>query len=91
MAPKRLGKEKVTEQTEMDAVQMNARQVQLKEAIGVMSQEIGTTKELLERLFVPQALMTTRGDNAVEERRTEQQAAKTTTRGKVASGRLTNS
>ena len=31
------------------------------------------------------------GDNAVEERRTKQQAAKTTTRGKVASGRRTNS
>ena len=75
----------------MDAVQMNARQVQLEEAVGVMSQEIGTIKELLERLFVPQAPTTTRGDNAVEEWRTEQQAAKTTTRGKVASGHHTNS
>ena len=32
-----------------------------------------------------------RGDNAVEEQRTEQQAAKTTTSGKVALGRRTNS
>ena len=56
-----------------------------------MSQEIGTIKELLKRLFVPQAPETTRGDNAVEERRTEQQATKTTTRGKAASGRRTNS
>ena len=51
---------------------MNARQVQLKEAVGVMSQEIGTIKELLKRLFVPEAPMTMRGDNVVEERHTEQ-------------------
>ena len=57
----------------------------------MMSQEIGIIKELLERLFVPHGLTTTRGDNAVEERRAKQQAAKTTTRGKVASGRCTNS
>ena len=56
-----------------------------------MSQEISTIKGLLERLFVPQAPTTTRGDVTVEERRTEQQAALTTTRGKVASGRRTNS
>ena len=41
------------EQIEMDAAQMNAHQVQLEEAVGVMSQKIGTIKELLERLFVP--------------------------------------
>ena len=35
--------------------------------------------------------MTTRGDVTVEERRTEQQAAKTTMHGKVASGHRTNS
>ena len=52
---------------------------------------MSTIKELLERLFVPQAPTTRRGDVAVEERRTELQAAKTTTRGKVASGRRTNS
>ena len=45
---------------------MNARQVQLEEAVGVMSQEIGMIKELLERLLVPQALTTMRGDNVVE-------------------------
>ena len=70
---------------------MNNRQTQLEEAVGMMSQEIGTIKELLERLFVPQAPTTTRGDNAVEERCAKQQAAKTTARGKVASGRRTNS
>ena len=75
----------------MDAIQMNAHQVQLEEAIGMISQEIGTIKELLERLFVPQAPATTRGDNVVEERRTKQQAAKTTMRGKVASWLRTNS
>ena len=68
---------------------MNNRQAQLEEAIGMMSQEIGTTKELLEMLFVPQAPMTTKGDNVVEERRAEQQAAKTTMRGKAASGHHT--
>ena len=66
-APKRPGKEKATELTEIDAVQMNARKVQLEEAVGVMSQEMSTIKELLKRLFVPQAPATTRGDNAVEE------------------------
>ena len=40
------------EQTEIDTVQMNARQVQLEEAVGMMSQEMNTIKELLERLFV---------------------------------------
>ena len=75
----------------MDAVQMNAHQVQLEEAVGVMSQEIGTIKELLKRLFVPQALATTRGDNTMEEQHTEQQAAKTTMHGKVTLGRRANS
>ena len=58
------------EQTEIDPVQMNANQVQLEEAVGMMSQEMSTIKELLER-FIPQAPATTRGDNAVEERRTD--------------------
>ena len=90
-APRRRRKEKTTELSEMDAMMINHRQAQLEEALGVMSQEMSTIKELLERLFVPQAPTTTRGDVAVEERRTEQQAAKTTTHGKVASGRHTNS
>ena len=91
VAPRRLGKEKATEQTEIGAVQMNAHQVQLEEAVGMMSQEMSTIKELLERLFVPQAPATTRGDNVVEERRTKQQVAKTTMYGKVASGHRMNS
>ena len=70
---------------------MNNCQVQLEEAVGMMSQEISTIKELLKRLFVPQAPTTMKGDNAVEERCTEQQAAETTTRGKAASGCRTNS
>ena len=74
----------------MDVAWIN-HQAQLEEAIGAMSQELSNIKGFLERLFVPQAPTTTRGDAAVEERRTEQQAAKTTTRGKVASGRRTNS
>ena len=90
-APRRLGNEKVTELNEIDAVQMNNCQAQLEEAIGMMSQEIGTIKELLERLFIPQALITTKGDNAVEERRIEQQIVKTTTCGKAASGHRMNS
>ena len=56
-----------------------------------MSQEIGTIKELLQRLFIPQALTITRGDTAAEERRADQQAAKTTTRGKATSGHCMNS
>ena len=75
----------------MDAALISNRQAQLKEAVGVMSQKMSTIKGLLERLFVPQAPMTTRSDVAVEERRTEKQVAKTTTHGKVASGRRTNS
>ena len=50
----------------MNVVQMNAHQVQLEEAVGMMSQEIGMIKELLERLFVPQAPATTKGDNIVK-------------------------
>ena len=52
---------------EIDAVRMNNRQTQLEEAVGMMNQEINTIKELLERLFVPQAPTTIRGDNAIEE------------------------
>ena len=52
VAPRKPGKEKAMEQTEIDMVQMNAHQVQLEEAIGMMSQEMSTIKELLERLFV---------------------------------------
>ena len=90
VAPRRPGKEKATEQTEINTEQMNDRQVQLEETVGMMGQEMSTIKELLERLFVPPVPATMRGDNAVEERCTEQQAAKTT-RGKVASGSRTNS
>ena len=66
-------------------------QMQLEQAVGVMSLEIGIIKQLLERLLVPQALTTTKGVTAVKKWRTEQQAAKPTTRGKVALGRYTNS
>ena len=55
-----------------------------------MSQEIGTIKQLLERLLVPRAPTMTRGETAIEEWRGEQQATKTTTRGKIASGHRTN-
>ena len=48
-------------------------------------------KQLLKRLLIPRAPLTTKGETVVEEQRTEQQAAKTTTCGKGASGRLTNS
>ena len=70
---------------------MTNRQALLEEAVGVMSQEIGIIKQLFQRLLVPRALTTTKGDTAVEERRAEQQAAKITTHGKAASGRRTNS
>ena len=52
---------------------------------------MSTIKELLERLFVPEVPAATSGDNVVEERCTEQQAAKMTMHGKVALGRHTNS
>ena len=58
---------------------MNNRQAQLEEAVGVMSQEIGTIKQLL----VPRAPTTTRGDTVVKKRHVEQQAAKATTCGKA--------
>ena len=44
----------MTELSEVDAMLINHRQVQLEEAVGAMSQEMGTIKELLERLFVAQ-------------------------------------
>ena len=59
------------ELTEVEVAQMNNHQAQLEETIGVMSQEIGTIKRLLERLLVPRAPKTIRGDTTVEERRTE--------------------
>ena len=62
----------MVEQVEVDAAQMTNRQVQLEEAIGVMSQEIGTIKQLLERLLVPRAPTETRGKTAVEEQHAEQ-------------------
>ena len=39
------------ELTEVEVAQMNNRQAQLEEAVGLMSQEIGTIKQLLERLL----------------------------------------
>ena len=51
---------------------MTNRQAQLEEAVGVMSQEIGTIKQLLERLLIPRAPTTTKGDTAVEERCADQ-------------------
>ena len=89
--PRRPRKEKVTGLSEMEAARISNRQVQPEEAIGAMSQEMSSIKGLLERLLVPQAPTMTRGDAAVEERRTEQQAARTTTHGKATSGRHTNS
>ena len=64
---------------------MANRQMQLEETVGAMSQEISTIKQLLDRLVVPRAPTTTRGETAIEERRVEQQTAKTSTRGNVAS------
>ena len=81
----------MVELTEVEAAQMTNCQAQLEEAIVVMSQEIGTIKQLFERLLVPRALMMTKGDIAIEERSVEQQATKTTTRGKTTSGSRTNS
>ena len=75
----------------MDATLINHHQAQLEEVVRAMSQEMSTIKELLERLFVPQAPTITKGDVAVEERHTKQQADKTTMHGKVASGHRTNS
>ena len=77
----------MVEQVEVDAAQMTNRQAQLEEAVGVMSQEISTIKQLRERLFIPRAPTATRSETVVEEWHAEQQAAKTTTRGKVASWR----
>ena len=70
--PRRPRKEKATELTEVEAAQMSNRQAHLEETVGVKSQEIGTIKQLLERVIVPRALAMVRVDTAVEERRTEQ-------------------
>ena len=59
------------ELTKVNVAQMTNRKAQLEETVGVMSQEIGTIKQLLERLLILQALMATRGETAIEERRTE--------------------
>ena len=61
----------MVELTKVNVAQMTNRQAQLKETVGVMSQEIGITKQLLERLLVPRAPMATRGETTVEERCTE--------------------
>ena len=57
----------MVEQTEVDTVQIKNCQTQLEETVGAMSQEIGTVKQLLERLLVPRAPMVTKGETAVEE------------------------
>ena len=62
----------MVELTEVDATQMANHQTQLEEAVGVMSQEICTIKQLLERLLVPRAPMVTKGETIIKERRTEQ-------------------
>ena len=58
----------MVELTEVNAAQMTNRQVQLEEAVGVMSQEIGTIKQLLERLLAPRAPTVTRGETTIEGR-----------------------
>ena len=66
-------------------VQIANRQMQLEETVGVMSQEIGTIKQLLERLVVPLALTTARGETIAEE------WCAATTCGNAISRRRTNS
>ena len=66
-------------------------QTQLEEIVRVMSQEISTIKQILERLVVPQAPTTTRGETIVKEHYVEQQAAKPTPLGNAASRHRTNS
>ena len=58
--PRKPGKEQMVEQVAVEATQMTNRQAQLEEAVGVMSQEIGTIKQLLERLLVLRAPTATR-------------------------------
>ena len=44
----------MTELSGINVTRINNRQAQLEEAVGAMSQEMSTIKELLERLFVSQ-------------------------------------
>lgn len=64
----------MVEQAKVDIAQMPSRQMQLEKAVGAMSQEINTIKQLLERLVAPQAHMVIRGETAAEERPVEQQS-----------------
>ena len=80
----------MVELTEVDVAQMTNHQTQLEEAVGVMSQEIGIIKQLLERLLIPRASTTTRCETAIKEWCAEQQVTKTTMRGKVTSERRAN-
>ena len=57
----------MVELTKVEATQMTNRQAQLEEVVGVISQEIGAIKKLLERLLVPRAPTTTKGDTIIEE------------------------
>ena len=81
----------MVEEVEVDTAQMTNLHAQLEEPVGVMSQEIGTIKQLLKRLLVPRAPTETKGETAIEEQSIEQQAAKTTMHGKTTSRRRTNS
>ena len=54
--------------SEIEVARISNRQVQLEEAIGAMGQEMSSIKGFLERLLVPQAPTTKRGEAAVEER-----------------------
>ena len=81
----------MVEQIKADADQITNRQAQLEETVGAMSQEIGTIKQLLKRLLIPRAPTATRGEAAIEERRAEQQASKTSTLSRAASGLHENS
>ena len=44
----------MVELAEVDATQMANRQMQLEETVGVMSQEIGIIKQLLDKLVLPE-------------------------------------
>ena len=75
---------------DVDLAQVVSRQAQLEEMVEDTNQAVHNIKQLLERMAIPPAQPTIRGQPSAEGLRVEQQVAKATTCGNVTSTRHAN-
>ena len=89
--PHRLEKEKVADQADVDLTQVVSRSAHLEGMVEDTNQAVHTIKQLLERMVIPPAQVTTRLQFVVEGLCVKQQVAKATTSGNATSTHYVNS